>query len=244
MSETRLTKYLQLPRQPIEGTKQATPVILSDSKGLYLKNQVQHPEERNIVWWCKKGATIEERLHWLGTNINSQIREQGNIHLYIWLGTCNLTKKGKSSSISIANQHPNAAEEVIDALQKFKDLMKPYPDSRLTILEIPHYSIVHWNTARNHPKPETFKEQDEQLQQQIDDINKFIYQYNTTQHVRSLPLNNHLKARKQAPRGRNKPHKAYYNYNLYTDGIHPKPILARAWLKEINEQMKKDCWHK
>ena len=151
-------------------------------------------------------------------------------------------KKGKKLSIALANQHPEAATDIIESLQKFKDILKPYPNSRLTILEIPHYSIVRWNTSRGHPNPDTFKDQDEQLQHQIDEINTFIQQYNTTLHAHSPPLNNQLKARKQVPRGKDKPHKSYYNYNLYSDGIHPKPLLARAWLKEITEQIRKDCW--
>jgi len=88
-----------------------------------------------------------------------------------------------------------------------------------------------------------FKDQDEQLQNQIDQINTLIHQYNTTLQARSPLLNHHLKARKQVRRGKDKPHKNCYNYNLYTDGIHPKPILAKAWLREIIEQISKDCWY-
>ena len=73
-----------------------------------------------------------------------------------------MTEKGKKLSIALANQHPEAATEIIESLQKFKDILKPYPNSRLTVLEIPHYSIVHWNTSRSHPNPDTFKDQDEQ----------------------------------------------------------------------------------
>jgi hypothetical protein len=88
-----------------------------------------------------------------------------------------------------------------------------------------------------------FKDQDEQLQNQINQVNTFIQQYNTTLQARSPLLNHHLKARKQVRRGKGKPHKSYYNYNLYIDGINPKPILAKAWLREITEQIRKDCWH-
>ena len=124
-------------------------------------------------------------------------------------------------------------------------MLKPYPGTKLTILEIPHYTIVQWNTSRNHPKREIFKDQDEQRQNQIDQVglNTLIHQYNTTLQACSPLLNHHLKARKQVRKGKGKPHKNYYNYNLYTDGIHPKPILAKAWLREITEQIRKDCWH-
>ena len=90
----------------------------------------------------QEGSNIEERLHWLGFNVESKINEIGSIHLYIWLGTCNLTKKGKHFSISLANQQPQAANEIIESLQKLEAILKPYPGTKLTILEVPHYSIV------------------------------------------------------------------------------------------------------
>jgi hypothetical protein len=46
-----------------------------------------------------------------------------------------------------------------------------------------------------------------QLQNQIDQVNTFIQQYNTTLQARSPLLNHHLKARKQVRRGKGKPHK-------------------------------------
>jgi hypothetical protein len=58
-------------------------------------------------------------------------------------------------------------------------------------------------------KPEIFKDQDEQLQNQIDQVNTFIQQYNTTVRARSPLLNHHLKARKQVRTGKGKPHKNY-----------------------------------
>jgi hypothetical protein len=46
-----------------------------------------------IVWWCKKGAKIEGSLAWLKRNIDRNLQNLGDIALYVWLGTCNLTSK-------------------------------------------------------------------------------------------------------------------------------------------------------
>jgi hypothetical protein len=35
-------------------------------------------------------------------------------------------------------------------------------------------------------------------------------------------------------RGKNKPTKDIINFNLLSDGIHPSPLLAKVWLKEIS----------
>jgi len=65
MSEKKLRDYLQTPRSPTVGSRALRPVILSDSKGNYLKDQVHHPEDRQIVWWNKRGTNIK-KTHYTG----------------------------------------------------------------------------------------------------------------------------------------------------------------------------------
>ena len=102
MSESKLSKYLQKTVVNVPaGSRLRTPVILSDSKGFSLRNQITHPFDNNIVWWCKKGAKIEESLAWLKRNIDRNLQNLGDIALYVWLGTCNLTSKDKSRFIYV-----------------------------------------------------------------------------------------------------------------------------------------------
>jgi hypothetical protein len=104
---------------------------------------------------------IEKRLRWLRRNIQNKVNELGSIHFYIWLGTCNLTTKDKSVYISLAFTETNDAIAVITNLFKqFIDLVNPYPNCKLTFLEVPYYSIVRWNTTRGHRQPEVFATQD------------------------------------------------------------------------------------
>ena len=60
MSETKIRDYMQTQRSPTVGNRALRPVILSDSKGDYLKDQILHPEERQIVWWSKRGTDIKK----------------------------------------------------------------------------------------------------------------------------------------------------------------------------------------
>ncbi|CAG2201358.1 unnamed protein product [Mytilus edulis] len=242
MSETKLVKFLQTARKPLAGTQQLTPAILSDSKGSYLRDQVVNKSDRNIIWWCKGGATIDDRYHWLKSNIVKKIEQLGNISVYIFLGTCNLTSKNKTGEITLTSQQEHFTDEIISKLGQFVTLFKKYPSSKLTILEIPVYSITEWNRYKGHKNPETFKDQDSQLQKQIENINEWIHTTNQELGSRSPLLNHHLRARKQQARGKHKPCKKYYNVKLYKDGIHPKQLLAKAWLAEIVEQVHKDCW--
>ena len=141
MSEEKIRDYLQTQRTPTVGNRFLRPVIISDSKGDYLKDQILHPEDRQLSGGTKEEPT-KHFLHWLEKNIKSKINELGNIHLYIWLGTCDLTTKNKDGTISLATQHSETSKNVFEELKKFKVLLQPYPNSRITLIEIPHYSIT------------------------------------------------------------------------------------------------------
>ncbi|CAG2200710.1 unnamed protein product [Mytilus edulis] len=91
MSEGKLKKYLKRPLPPIIGNKLLTPVILTDSKGFGLWDQVSTQVELEIRWWCKSSRTSQKGFTWLQQNIAQNIERIGNIHLYVWLGTCDLT---------------------------------------------------------------------------------------------------------------------------------------------------------
>jgi hypothetical protein len=207
MSEKKIRDYLQTQRSPTLGSRALKPVILSDSKGNYLKDQVLHPEDRQIVWWNKRGTNIKNSLHWLEKNIKSKINELGNIHLYIWLGTCDLTTKDKDGTISLATQHSETSKNVLEELKKFKLLLQPYPNSKITFTEIPHYSITKWNGRVKKSPTEDRINQDQELHQQIVDLNTQIQDLNSSPNVRSPLLNLHLKASKQVKRAKNKPRK-------------------------------------
>ena len=230
MSEKKIIDYLQSPRSITIGTRILRPVILSDSKGVYLKGKILHPEDRQFVWW-----NIERELYWLGEHIHDKIRELGDIHLYIWLGTCNLTKKNKDGTISLTSQQPNAAIHIFTELIKFQELFVPYQNCRTTIVEIPNYSITNWNTKVKGQQSDDRLNEDKELHAQIDQLNESIHQFNSSSGVQSPLLNLHTKASKQVKRDRNKPRKQYTNYRLYADDIHPKRMLAKAWLADFSQ---------
>ena len=99
-----MKKDFEQPR----GQKILVPVVLSDSKGLRLKREVDSTVECSIVWWCKAGATIENRITWLKENIKGKLRLLGSIRLYVWLGTCNITSKDKNGYIALTT-YPDQA---------------------------------------------------------------------------------------------------------------------------------------
>jgi len=78
MSDRRLKEQaLRLRPDPLI-TPTRTPVLLSDSKGFTLKEQVRINPESYIEFWCKKWATAEDRLDYLQENLKSYPLEPNN----------------------------------------------------------------------------------------------------------------------------------------------------------------------
>jgi hypothetical protein len=51
-------------------------------------------------------------------------------------------------------------ETILEYIQKIIDLIKEHPGCKVTILEIPAYTIVSWNKHSGHKNSEKFTEQD------------------------------------------------------------------------------------
>lgn len=63
MSEAKLSKYLRTNNfEPPKGRSRRKPVIISDSKGFTLRNNIGNPFDKNIILWCKECVIIEQSL--------------------------------------------------------------------------------------------------------------------------------------------------------------------------------------
>ena len=95
MTDSKLMKYLEKINskeyQAPTGPRIKKLLIISDSKGRYLREHIQSPVENQIIWQCKSGRTTYESYNWILQNIDHQIGQHDNIHFYIWLATCDLT---------------------------------------------------------------------------------------------------------------------------------------------------------
>jgi len=168
MSTTKLQTFLEKPgaQPPTHNQKICIPVLLSDSKGICLKKQVRTNAsvEKQIVWWCEGGASIQKQYRWLQKNLETEVALIGPIHLYIWLGTCNLTTK-KGKFISLTSHDSTTVTLISDYIRKINDLVLSSPECKVTALELPEYSIVSYNKNAGHNKPQNFTNEDAQLHQ-------------------------------------------------------------------------------
>lgn len=242
MTEHKLLKYLKQRFEPPSGDKVLTPVILTDSKAKYLLSQCKTPFENSIRWWFESGRTSAQGLEWIRDNIEQKVGHLDNIHLYIWLGTCDLTIYNKPF-IELTSNTAQKVQELLNNFQQISEVLSHYPGCKLTFLEIPPYSIFEWNKGHQHSEPNKFLSDDITLMKHIDEINNHIRYINTTLSV-PTPSPSFAASVLHIINSKNKHQKASdkYNFTLYKDGIHPKSTLARVWLRRIAHVIKRDCW--
>ncbi|CAG2200529.1 unnamed protein product [Mytilus edulis] len=178
MSQNQLNKQIhRLESSQTSFPFDYMPVILSDSKARFLQNEVNSRTERKIQWWFKSGASANDQLQYLKDNLELKLQIHPKILLYVWLGTCDLTtKNGKFISLkSRDNSNVNQLTQIFKEIHAF---ISDFPTVKLAFLELPYYSIFHWNAYKNHANPGPFKNDDHLLIEQIDAVNSFIRETN------------------------------------------------------------------
>lgn len=244
MSTNKLTKYTGRPYPEKVGRRNFTPVVFSDSKGKYLEKKVADKHEREIKWWTKSGVNTNEGYIWLQNKLKSKIKKIGNIWLYVWLGTCDITSKHKKY-ISLASEDDQSVSTAYNNIQKINDLIKQFPNCRVTFLEIPIFSIKEWNEHKKHHTPDQFKDQDLKLEEQVYNLNSKIRTTNVENNTHSPVFSTDLIKTSKTRKGdhHNKfTKRRSVNFKLYLDGIHPGHLLSKVWLKKITQQAIRDCY--
>ncbi|CAG2190058.1 unnamed protein product [Mytilus edulis] len=144
---------------------------------------------------------------------------------------------------SIIKYIKDKLEDIILAIKVSRKKNTP----RVTLLEIPHYSLVEYNSSQKHPEPRSFYEDDIKLSKQIDSINSVIRQLNTSalDNARSPRFSLDLTRPTKGHKGQRAKARSHYNFkHVYVDGEHPNPLLAKLWYQRIGRQMVFDCFTK
>lgn len=215
-----------------------TPVLLSDSKGRYLKCATSGKSglQAKIKWACKSGASTSDRFEWLSKNIDKLTTEYEKVSVYLWTGTCDLTfKTGKYVQL----QKNNPVQSFQTACEKIVQLVEGKPNVKLTILHVPYYSIETWNKVKGHPDPSVFKDDDRQLTDYVDSLNVKITEWNRRLGSYAPKFQLDL-VRRRGDRNHNKGRYSI-NFGLLLDGIHPSANLAKSWLTSLCRKISRDC---
>lgn len=256
----KINKYLKKEIK-FDGILTKKPILLADSKGNYLKEHRYLIENfgYSLEFQCKGGARFQDQLFWLKRNLQFKINQYKDIVLYIWLGTCDLTdKKVLHQKVSSQTSHSGRVKyrkvkyvdlrhkrdaDAISYLQfqinTFLNFLSNFPSVKVVFLEIPVYSIVHYNKYLGVENSETFHNNDLILTERIAIINDYIRQINDFLGVTTPRFTRDLIHYRKASRTANQ--RKSFNFSLYKDGIHPRAMLARCWMKKIVTQIFVDC---
>ncbi|CAG2228620.1 unnamed protein product [Mytilus edulis] len=246
MTTNKLRKYIARQQPTVQGIQRRTPILLSDSKGTRLEREIQSDNSIHdkIVFKCKPGASTQQCVDWLKENFKTEIKNFGDIHLYVWAATCNLTTKHRGGSISLTSSNNSSIDLVLKLYRDIISFIEKFPSCRVTFLNIPVYSIFKYNESLKVPNPEDVIEQDHNLLHQIHILNVEINKLNRSLRVTSPDFNVNLcvNPKHTTRRGQGIASKLSYNFELYQDGIHPRYLLNTVWLHKLVLQIRFDCW--
>ena len=137
-------------------------------------------------------------------------------------------------------------EEVDKIIYKYNEIIKitnRYQGTKVTFMETPVYSIKNWNESKGYKDHNVLVEQDENLSKQIYTLNGKVREINNNLGTHSPVFSSDLRAndKYQCEKDWKLKTNKYYNFKLYSDGIHPDSLLSKTWLRKISEQAKRDC---
>lgn len=253
MSKQRVRKYNERPTC-FKGPLNYQPILLSDSKGNYLREFSYLIEENGyfIDFQCKGGLRLLDQYFWLRNNLQRKVNTYGYIVLYIWLGTCDLTLRKTVQVINdqgrsvkrnyIDLRHSSEVQAVAyfrDQITKYVNLVSQFPTVKLVFLKIPYYSIQEYNKYLRNQDYQRFKENDFKLTERITLCNEYLDEVNESLGATSPNFRKDLLhfRRSSGETGR----KSSLSFSLYKDGLHPNRDLAYCWMKKIVTQIFVDC---
>ena len=212
--------------------------VISDSKGRYLERAsftVGNIIPNSTRWWCRSGCKSGDTLDWVKNRFSQPGELDGGHVIFLWIGTCDLTVKGRDGLIKI-NDNGSAAEQLIENYKNLVQFLRSQ-GCKVIVLELPYYSIKIWNSKKTKSNTDTYTEEDKILRTQIDHVNEQILKLNDENLVRTPILNKDLV--KYRSGGKNRKTSHYINWAHLPDGIHPAPLISRIWLLKLIL-----CYHK
>ena len=253
MSKHRILKYNKRPNN-FKGPLKYQPILLSDSKGNYLREFSHIIEEKgySIEFACRGGSRFLDQYVWLKNNPRRQVNRYGYVTVYCFLGTCDLTLKKRveytnsqgrrirRNYIDLRHSSDAAAVSYIqDQIRKYLAFVSQFPTVKIVFLKIPNYSIQRYNKHLGNENDATFRENDFRLTDRIALCNDYINEVNRSHGVNSPNVKKDLQKDRKVSGDIGS--RSSLDFSMYKDGLHPNSDLAYCWMKKIVTHIFVDC---
>ncbi|CAG2188875.1 unnamed protein product [Mytilus edulis] len=173
----KLEKYIENQPQYPDGFQYKTPILVSDSKGFTLRNACKE-KEFPLESWSKSGATTEVLVDLIKSRIEKSIKRHQHVIIYLWSGTCDLTKK-EGRFIKLKSHSKQSIQTIEEQYNRAINIVSKYQNAEIKFIDCPLLSISNWNKYKGHKNPETYKVEDFLVTKQIQELNYKIYQLNS-----------------------------------------------------------------
>ncbi|CAC5404318.1 unnamed protein product [Mytilus coruscus] len=218
----KLEKYIAKQPQYPEGFQYKTPILVSDSKGSTSCIEKEFPLET----WCKSGATTEVLVDLIKNRIEKSIKRHQHVIIYLWSGTCDLTKK-EGRYIKLKSH----SKKSIQTINRAINIVSKYQNAEIKFIDCPLLSISNWNKYKGHKNPETYKVEDFLVNKQIQELNYKIYQNNSKLNKTSVKVSKYFFRGRKRRKGQIR---KSVNLSINNkDGIHLGRLLSLAISKSI-----------
>lgn len=132
MSQNQLEKQIRrLEAKQTNFYLEYTTVILSDSKARYVEQEL-FQRLRKSFSGCMRAVQL------LMDNLEIKLHRHLRILLYIWVGTCNLTRKN-GDFIELKSRDNLAVHELTKTYKEIYAFVYDFPTVKLSFLELPYY---------------------------------------------------------------------------------------------------------
>ena len=225
MSIKDLDNYLQ--RNPVylpERENNYTCILLSDSKASRLEKLPDNLPELPLIYLYRKGGSASDLFRLIQSKLCSiQQRYNKPCYVYVWAGTCDITRKTSSGKVILNTFGDSSVEEIVSVYRKICDFVLEN-GGRIQFIGVPTYSVSIYNKWLGKGSGNEERE-DAEINRQVTLLNHKIIELNKTLGKITLKFNADLvKCRTNRQKT---------NFALLSDGLHPSSLLARKWLRRL-----------
>lgn len=136
----------------VKGEQKRKAILVTDSKGRYLRNEVDKDEENLITFCFRLGASFDDKI--LIADLKAFLEEETTPLVFIWLGTCQFTEKRGVFIYLRKNFTVRDAMLRCEALKR--EIIDSHPTAEIIFLRSsPFFPIFEWNDCHGHRNPDT-----------------------------------------------------------------------------------------